>query len=72
MKDWPQSHGSAAGPGPGMEWMEHIPFFLLSTSTHRLAAAPVSLGQNLDDGVLVLLLLEVCVGMLQLAPIKKG
>lgn len=55
-----------------MEWMEHIPFFLLSTSTHRLAAASVSLGQNLDDGVLVLLLLEVCVGMLQLAPIKKG
>lgn len=47
------------------------PSLFLSAFTHCYVAASASLRWSLNDSVLVLQPLEVCVGMLQLAPIKE-
>lgn len=65
-------HCEGLAVAPGRPALECSPFLSLSAFTHCLAAASVPLGWSLNDHVLVLQLLEVCVGMLQLAPIKNN
>lgn len=63
-------HHTGSQPWSRLGW-EQGSFFFLFAISHCCVAAPVSLRRSLNDSVLVLQLLKVCVGMLQLVPIKK-